>query len=534
MHNPIIKHGRQPSESSSMLLNVSKRGHKRAGSETSTIKQRGRAKQRPPPILGSNPEESSDALPSGFPAAEATEQMDKHELKRLGEQAIGQAVQFEVLAMTHVKALSRVSLTSIRSNQSVLINYFKELRSLDERCEYLRTTHRSLRSGRKNLHNRIRDYLRSPRTAKFTFDSLLRQEDSLIELDASIDDWFDKLEMAENRRMRVRQKLLEHVAAALLLPTGSVPPSPTHITHTTLTEVDTSLVANEIKVPDDIVTPVSATQERGPAWLDPVTPSTIRAEYIPSLLEQPPPVTSPSAPSASNPITPTLSTHTMTTEAHYAYAPPLRLPSPMPTERLALPISTPLSSHPVSPEMESSEFTTPTPGWAGHAGIPQSFVGQFAPPQPSLHITQPPLDRSNVTFNNVTFNLAPKSPTSSWLSPTHEIIKCYQRDRDSFASTAGGLSAESIRIYAGEEVYRLLADVEEQIERMSFVVEGRGGAGLSSGASGKGEALATTARVDEWMQGNGKEEEAGLELLKPVTFESVRKPSPLRRGGGRE
>ena len=34
----------------------------------------------------------------------------------------------------------------------------------------------------------------------------------------SIDDWVSKLEQAENRRTRVRQKLLEHVAAALILP----------------------------------------------------------------------------------------------------------------------------------------------------------------------------------------------------------------------------------------------------------------------------------------------------------------------------
>lgn len=46
---------------------------------------------------------------------------------------------------------------------------------------------------------------------------MLRQEEALGELDASIDEWFNKLEQAENRRMRVRQKLLEHVAAATLL-----------------------------------------------------------------------------------------------------------------------------------------------------------------------------------------------------------------------------------------------------------------------------------------------------------------------------
>lgn len=46
---------------------------------------------------------------------------------------------------------------------------------------------------------------------------MLRQEEALGELDASIDEWFNKLEQAENRRMRVRQKLLEHVAAATTL-----------------------------------------------------------------------------------------------------------------------------------------------------------------------------------------------------------------------------------------------------------------------------------------------------------------------------
>ena len=46
---------------------------------------------------------------------------------------------------------------------------------------------------------------------------MLKQEEALAELDASIDDWVTKLEMAENRRTRVRQKLLEHVAAAAIL-----------------------------------------------------------------------------------------------------------------------------------------------------------------------------------------------------------------------------------------------------------------------------------------------------------------------------
>lgn len=97
-------------------------------------------------------------------------------------------------------------------------NTIQELRHLDERTEYLRRTYTSLRAGRRNLHSRICQYLRSPRVAKFSHDSMLKQEEALAELDASIDDWVTKLEKAENRRTRVRQKLLEHVAAAATLP----------------------------------------------------------------------------------------------------------------------------------------------------------------------------------------------------------------------------------------------------------------------------------------------------------------------------
>jgi hypothetical protein len=51
----------------------------------------------------------------------------------------------------------------------------------------------------------------------FSRERLLKQQEALIELDNSIDDWIEKLERAENRRLRLRQKLLEHVAAAMSL-----------------------------------------------------------------------------------------------------------------------------------------------------------------------------------------------------------------------------------------------------------------------------------------------------------------------------
>jgi hypothetical protein len=98
----------------------------------------------------------------------------------------------------------------------------QELRQLDERTEYLRRTYTSLRAGRRNLHARICQFLRSARVARFSPDSMLKQEEALAELDASIDDWVSKLEKAENRRTRVRQKLLEHVAAAAILSTSGL------------------------------------------------------------------------------------------------------------------------------------------------------------------------------------------------------------------------------------------------------------------------------------------------------------------------
>jgi len=178
------------------------RGRPKKRAEASPIKR------TPSKRSGSNPisiaalveeQKAFEHLPSGYPATTASSLLPASEVEILRKQAIGQASRFEVLNSKDVDALSR------------------ELRALDERCEYLRKTHRSLRSGRRNLHDRICTYLRSPRVAKFSHDSMLKQEEALSELDSSIDDWVSKLEQAENRRTRVRQKLLEHVAAALIM-----------------------------------------------------------------------------------------------------------------------------------------------------------------------------------------------------------------------------------------------------------------------------------------------------------------------------
>jgi len=100
-------------------------------------------------------------------------------------------------------------------------DFYQELRALDERCDYLRKTYKSLRAGRQKLHSRMISYLKRGETVIFSRESLLKQEEALAELDVSIDEFIHKLEQAENRRLRLRQKLLEHVAAALVLnPSG--------------------------------------------------------------------------------------------------------------------------------------------------------------------------------------------------------------------------------------------------------------------------------------------------------------------------
>ncbi|KAF4125756.1 hypothetical protein GMORB2_1001 [Geosmithia morbida] len=215
-------------------------GHRRGASESSSLESRGRARKRTEPVhnlplsskrsasrLDGTQERKAtlerrafEELPRGFPPREAVLNLSVEELASVHRQAYAQVEHFEVLKMHDVESLS------------------KELRRLDERTEYLRRTYNSLRSGRRNLQGRICQFLRSPRVAKFSPESMLKQEEALAELDASIDDWANKLEMAENRRTRVRQKLLEHVAAAAIMTTCgcersiSPPPAPTSATST--------------------------------------------------------------------------------------------------------------------------------------------------------------------------------------------------------------------------------------------------------------------------------------------------------------
>jgi hypothetical protein len=159
-------------------------------------------------------EPNGPPLPTGMRPMEAALILPDDEKESLRHQAAGQAEQFEVLGAKHVSDLSRVRRPTFKCLS--VTNQKQELRALDERCEYLRRTYKSLRAGRQKLHTRMISYLKSE-SLIFSRERLLKQQEALIELDRSIDDWIVKLERAENRRLRLRQKLLEHVAAAMAL-----------------------------------------------------------------------------------------------------------------------------------------------------------------------------------------------------------------------------------------------------------------------------------------------------------------------------
>lgn len=197
-----LGHRRGESEGSNSVINRGRPPRRRGDTNPSSMKA---IPQRRSPSV--EEQHAFATLPSGVHSKDAHALLSPIEFDTLRKQALGQANRFEVLHSKDVDALSR------------------ELRGLDERCDYLRKTHRSLRSGRRNLHERICSYLRSPRVAKFSHESILRQEEALSELDTSIDDWVTKLEQAENRRTRIRQKLLEHVAAALIMQPSSPTPN---------------------------------------------------------------------------------------------------------------------------------------------------------------------------------------------------------------------------------------------------------------------------------------------------------------------
>ncbi|KAI5788147.1 Up-regulated during septation-domain-containing protein [Pyronema domesticum] len=131
----------------------------------------------------------ASASPHSTPSAAEITSLQRNAMKEAGE--------FNILSLQEVELLSH------------------ELMQLEGRCEYLRNTKQSLRQGRKTLHTRMISYLRNARPGAFTQDNLLKQEEALADLDTAIEEWETKLEIAEKRRVDIKEKLLEHVAAAL-------------------------------------------------------------------------------------------------------------------------------------------------------------------------------------------------------------------------------------------------------------------------------------------------------------------------------
>lgn len=332
-------------------------------------------------------------LPMGFRATEAASKYSASEITLLQQQAHDQATQFEVLSADDVMGMSR------------------ELRALDERCDYLRRTLSSLRVGRRGLHTRMVTYLRSPRMAKFSRESMLKQEEALGELDVSIDEWIAKLDQAENRRTRVRQKLLEHVAGALTIGasdafdeySGTVTPIPPIFSNTTTTlsaATDTS----------DLVSPAST------------TPRPRESTIHPALRRQPtPPEQSdsstkpPAAPSSLSSV----------------------LPPYAPLTPLALALSPSLTNEDDGPTPPRSPDRPRTP--------PRRFDSHFSPSRYPTERSST-LDRKRNDVQSIKIYAEPEVYEHPSL----------------FHYPSGGVEEE-----ADTDVYALLADVEQEISAMA-------------------------------------------------------------------
>ncbi|KAK2594411.1 hypothetical protein QQS21_007865 [Conoideocrella luteorostrata] len=139
-------------------------------------------------------------LPKGWTPSKAARRFPDNDVNFLRKQALGQAETFEVLPVSDVRALS------------------KELRELDGNAELQREKLMSLRFRRLQLHSQILRKLRLRKKVKYGYEALLRHEEVLARVDLRIDSWLTCQERTENRRIRIRQKLLEHLAAAILLP----------------------------------------------------------------------------------------------------------------------------------------------------------------------------------------------------------------------------------------------------------------------------------------------------------------------------
>jgi hypothetical protein len=145
----------------------------REGSDLGT--NNGPFMQRPELKRGKSSEQKAfEPLPIGLKQADASDQLEQSELTLLQKEAFDQVKRFEILKAADIETLSKVShMISIASGTRLII--LQELRHLDERTENLRHTYNALRIGRRNLHSRICQYLRSSHIAKFSHELLLNR-----------------------------------------------------------------------------------------------------------------------------------------------------------------------------------------------------------------------------------------------------------------------------------------------------------------------------------------------------------------------
>ncbi|EZF30336.1 hypothetical protein TMEN_6552 [Trichophyton mentagrophytes] len=149
-------------------------------------------------------------LPPGYSIQTASMLLTCQEIEELQSQARRRGQRFEVLKYSEVSSLTQ------------------EMHTLNKHCKYLRDTHVALRSDRQRLHGRVISYLKSASgVSSFSPEGVLKQEEALLEIDQSIDEWATKLEYAEERRAKIQQKLLEHMVAILNLPQPA-PKEPSH------------------------------------------------------------------------------------------------------------------------------------------------------------------------------------------------------------------------------------------------------------------------------------------------------------------
>ncbi|OAA59065.1 hypothetical protein SPI_06267 [Niveomyces insectorum RCEF 264] len=312
----------------------------------------------------------------------------------------------------------------------------RELRHLDERTEYLRRTYTSLRAGRRNLHARICQYLRSPRVAKFSHDSMLKQEEVLAELDTSIDDWVTKLEQAENRRTRVRQKLLEHVAAAATLPWGGglgagggvgVLPFTWFGSSSSNTVVG---VSESLQLAMGIIKPPSPPYAHGQGY-----GQQGHGQHGTS--------------------------HGQASNTHASIATPPRSPTK----------ASFAGSH-TSTTKETAALVSPA---AALSPSPQRpIVAQV----PSTILEQPLAEEAMAALGRT--GAAPAGAQTPGKTPATAATLGAAASPESASAAARRIDVESIRIYAGDDVYALLADVENQITQMGHA---GASAGVSAGAA---------------------------------------------------